>query len=396
MNDKFDFNNINQFNVYSIELNEYQYKKMQNCIKTLKAKYDEKILELYEIEKMNSKEFDLHHQKEFILSHRQLLVNIINDVLLLYKDELENLDVAFLSGSFARGTNKMSSDIDLHFFYKTDNYNYVTEEIISYIISRIVNKSRDCIDPTFIFNIQTENKTMITNKMDKTKLNIILNYKNKQVKYSYKHGKKRRFYIQYYNTRNIKVLFNYLMNQMSDSNEEWCHCFDVIYGKDKFNHLYHKLFLEEIRKIDKKYIKDKILKLKEELLLFENNTKKEDISDYKKIYQSSEFKLIYEYASIIRLILMLENNNNVEYLNLLFMYDLICKTKMLNNQIFIKIYKYMWNLETLTIYCHDNNINYGLHNHEKIDYSTNELDYELNNLNKHMILDLERLGGIYE
>lgn len=56
----------------------------------------------------------------------------------------------------------------------------------------------------------------------------------------------------------------------------------------------------------------------------------------------------------------------------------------------------MWNLEKLSVYCYENKINYGLHNDDKIDYSTEELDKNLELLKNQILNDLERLGGLYE
>lgn len=198
MDKSFNFYNISQYDSYVININKKDYEKMQNCIAELNEKYNGKIKKLYQIEKNNTKEFDFNNQRKFIITHKQLLINVIKDVLKIYNEELNNLSVVFLSGSFARGTNKMSSDVDLHFFYNNDSYNYIYEEIVSYIISRVINKSRDCIDPTFIFNIQSENKTMITSKMDKRKLRVILKYKSKEIKYSYKNGKKEKILFTIY------------------------------------------------------------------------------------------------------------------------------------------------------------------------------------------------------
>lgn len=227
MNHYFDFLKISQYNKYVININQKDYEKILECVNKLKEKYNNELLSLYNLEKQNSKQFNFDNQKQFIIKHKKVLLEIINDVLNTYANELENLSVVFLSGSFARGTNKMSSDIDLHFFYKDNNYNYVFEEIVCYIISRVINKSRDSIDPTFIFNIQIKNKSMITSKMDKNKLSIILKYKKNEIKYSYKYGKKRRFYLQYTNTRDINELFNYLSDELIKCNEEWCHCFEI-------------------------------------------------------------------------------------------------------------------------------------------------------------------------
>ena len=395
MNKPFDFNKINQYDTYIINISKKDYEKMQECIYNLTKKYDYIIKTFYGIEKNNTKEFEFSNQRKFITSHKKLLIDIINDVLKIYNEELNDLSVVFLSGSFARGTNKMSSDVDLHFFYKNDSYNYIYEEIISYIISRVINKSRDCIDPTFIFNIQSENKTMITSKMDKSKLRVILKYKNKEIKYSYKNGKKRRFYLQYTNTRDIKKLFNYLNNEMNKHNQEWCHCFEVMKGKNIFNKLYDKMYIQEQNLLNDDYISNKITALKETIKDSKKNIISSSISQYKKYYQSKTFEWIYEYISIIRFILIKENNI-IKYLNLLDIYDMIEENSIINKDILIQIYKYMWNLEKLSVYCYETKINYGLHNDDIIDYSTKELDKNLELLKNQILNDLERLGGLYE
>lgn len=395
MNKPFDFNKINQYDTYIINISKKDYEKMQECIYNLTKKYDYIIKTFYEIEKNNTKEFEFNNQRKFITSHKKLLIDIINDVLKIYNEELNDLSVVFLSGSFARGTNKMSSDVDLHFFYKNDNYNYIYEEIISYIISRVINKSRDCIDPTFIFNIQSENKTMITSKMDKSKLRVILKYKNKEIKYSYKNGKKRRFYLQYTNTRDIKQLFNYLNNEVNKCNEEWCHCFEVIKGKKFFNKLYDKMYIQEQDLVNDDYISNKITTLKGTIKVSRRNIINNFISQYKNYYQSKTFEWIYEYISIIRFILIKEKRI-VKYLNLLDIYDMIEESSIINKDILIEIYKYMWNLEKLTVYCCENKINYGLHNDDVINYSTKELDKNLELLKNQILNDLERLGELYE
>lgn len=395
MNKPFDFNKINQYDNYIINISKKDYEKMQECIYNLTKKYDYIIKNFYEIEKNNTTKFEFSNQRKFITSHKKLLIDIINDVLKIYNEELNDLSVVFLSGSFSRGTNKMSSDVDLHFFYKNDNYNYIYEEIISYIISRVINKSRDCIDPTFIFNIQSENKTMITSKMDKSKLRVILKYKNKEIKYSYKNGKKRRFYLQYTNTRDIKQLFNYLNNEMNKHNQEWCHCFEVIKGEKTFNKLYDKMYIQEQNLVNDDYISNKITTLKVTIKDSKKNIINNSISQYKKYYQSKTFKWIYEYMSIIRFILIKENRI-VKYLNLLDIYDMIEENSIINKDILIEIYKYMWNLEKLSVYCYETKINYGLHNDDVIDYSTKELDKNLELLKNQILNDLERLGGLYE
>ena len=72
------------------------------------------------------------------------------------------------------------------------------------------------------------------------------------------------------------------------------------------------------------------------------------------------------------------------------------ENSIINKDILIEIYKYMWNLEKLTVYCYENKINYGLHNDDVINYSTKELDKNLELLKNQILNDLERLGELYE
>ena len=395
MGNIFDFDKISYYNNYIINIDKKDYEKMQSCIAQLKKKYDSKIKMLCQIEKNNTIEFNFDNQKDFILKHKQLLIDIIKDVLKIYSEELKDLNVVFLSGSFARGTNKMSSDVDLHFFYNNPNYNYIYEEIVSYIISRIINKSRDCIDPTFIFNVEDKNKVMVTSKMDKSELKVILKYRKKEVKYTYKSGKKRRFYLQYINSRNLNKLFDYLNCEVNNDNYEWCHCFEIIKGKSVFNEMYNNLYLNELKKINVDYINIKINRLKNTINNNKINIIINSISQYKKNYQSKVFELIYEYVSIVRFILMKENYN-VKFLNLFDIYDINDSKDIINRYIFMKIYEYMWSLEKLTVYCHENKINYGLHNSDIINYSTKELDESFSKLKDLILNDLERLEKLYE
>ena len=83
-------------------------------------------------------------------------------------------------------------------------------------------------------------------------------------------------------------------------------------------------------------------------------------------------------------------------MNLIDIYNLLQTKNEINKDIFIKIYKYMWNLEKLSLYCYENNINYGLHNNTVVNYSTKELDEDLNVLKQNILKDLERLSKLYE
>ena len=381
--------NITQNNRYRFEINNDEFNKINHIIHKLKNKYSKEINNLYFLEREESNEYDFYKLRKLIEKQKKLIINIINDVLNDYKDHLKNIECIFLSGSYARGTNKMASDIDLHIFYKNDHYNFFYEEIICYIISRIINKSRDCIDPTFILNFSDSYKKYVTSKMSKGKLKITISCLNKKINYSYKEGKKRRFFLQYNNSRDIQTLDKYIRKEIKKGNLEWLHCFEMIYGEKTFNKMYDEIYDIERAMINKKYIIKRITKLKDKLNQLKLNPKEKKISKIKKDYQSTAFDAIYEYVSILRL-KWLYNKYNIKYINLYDMYDFMKKSNIDNN-IFDEIYKYMWTLRNLTIYCYDNHINYGLHNDEVVDYNLEKLNKEWEKLKEMILLNLDEM-----
>ncbi len=384
MNKIIDLENNNEF---KIEISIKDYVKIKNTINVLKRKYNEKMHKLHVMEKKNNTTFDIEKFVKEIIKEKNVIINIIIDVLEIYKDELNNIECVFLSGSYARNTNKLASDLDLHIFYKDGVYDYKYEEIVSYIISRIINKSRDCIDPTFILNLDFEYKEKVSFLMTKQKLNIILQSQNKSIKYSYKNGKKRRFFLQYNNCRKIECLETYILKEIKDGNPEWCHCFNVIYGEECFKKIYNNIIIEEKKQLNLLTICSRIDKLKNELnacnIIIESNK----ISTIKNNYQSCVFEKIYEYVSIIRMILLYKNYD-IPYINLYEMYNITKNIDYEISMVIVEIYKYMWILRKLTIYCYDNSINYGLHNDSIINYDTSELNNEFNILKDKLIKSL--------
>lgn len=384
-----DIKNFYMNNRFIINISKQDFEKIHVVINELVNRYDVIINNLLANEEIKGV-FGFSKFKIDINNQRCLLKNILRDVLNFYKEELKNLKCVFLSGSYARGTNKMASDIDLHFFYKNGDYNYIYEEIICYIISKVIRKSRDCIDPTFIFNLSSKNKEIITKSMNLGLLKISLVSGKRVINYSYKYGKKRRFFLQYNNSRDINDLKSYLLEKLKKDNFEWVHCFDVIYGKDAFLEVYDQIYKEELKLIDINYIKMRVIKLVDDIKEFGSSVLDRNISVIKKHYQSYVFELVYEYISIVRL-LLIYYGYEVKFINLFDIYDLIKEDERFDSEIIISFYEYMWNLRDLTVYCRCNNINYGLHNDEYINYDFSVLDSVLGKLKNNLLLELERM-----
>ncbi len=302
MIDKLYIKKIKYNDNININLKSKTFKNIQKHIRILKKKYNKELIDFYNYKEINFVKYDYNLIIKNNMQYKQAVINVIKDVINLYRKKIKNLDCVFLAGSYARGTNKISSDIDLHFFYKRKPKNFLYEEIVNYIVASVLNKPRDSLDPTFILNFNNT-KQKISKKMNNDALNITLISNDEKISYSYMQGKKRRFYLQYLNSRKLSVLKKYILNQIKENNKEFNHCFEIIYGRKHFNKMYRQIYNEELKLIDLKYILMKIdsliLKISHSYFMKEKN-----ISFAKRLYQSVNFDLIYGYYSILRITLI--------------------------------------------------------------------------------------------
>ena len=151
--------------------------------------------------------------------------------------------------------------------------------------------------------------------------------------------------------------------------EEYTHCFDVIYGKKAFAKMYKQVFAEECKLITTNYIIQKIDSLINELQE-QYELKSNKICDVKHYYQSHHFNIIFKYFSILRYILI-NDGKQIQYFNLL---EIMSQYQQ--EDVFYEIYKYFWLVEKLSNYCIIQNIPYGLHNDNVLKYNFTELDIQ--------------------
>lgn len=363
-----NINKINFNETVKINLSITDYRELTNNISYLQKKYKKNLDYLFNIDKNELKNYSFKEMLNHITKCKNIVISIINDVITLYQTKLEKLECVFISGSYARGTNKLASDLDLHFFYSAPLDDYLYEEIICFIVAKILRKRRDSIDPTFILNFH-DNKDKITKLMDNNILEIQLITKNEILNYTYSSAKKRRFYLQYLNSRNLSDLKEYLIEKIKMEDEEYTHCFDVIYGKKAFAKMYKQVFAEECKLITTNYIIQKIDSLINELQE-QYELKSNKICDVKHYYQSHHFNIIFKYFSILRCILI-NDGKQIQYFNLL---EIMSQYQQ--EDVFYEIYKYFWLVEKLSNYCIIQNIPYGLHNDNVLKYNFTELDIQ--------------------
>lgn len=277
-----------------INISTYDYEKIKYLINKYKTEYEKNKMIIVKKEGF-----------EKICLHNKLVKSIIYDILNCF-DEIKKYDVCvFLTGSFARNTNKLNSDLDLHFcyddIYKSRMFKY--EEMIYFVLLSVFDLPRGKVHNMILSRINPAAKKILKKKLDDKELKIVLKNKSQKFGYVIEGNIKDRIYLQYGNSRSLKEVFKYLKKEVSVLNREWCHVFYTFTMKDKFMILYRKLYLYEKRKINNKFIlkrKQRIENYIYEISLALKNAKRNSMCDFKKIFQMKEFRIIYELISSIR------------------------------------------------------------------------------------------------
>ena len=339
--------------------------KINNIISIGKNKFAKKIDKLKKEELLSIQKYNFKANKKIVMKHKKLVLDVINFVVKKYKKEFKNLELIFLACSFGRNTNKLESDLDLHFISKTNEYKYEVEEIVCYIITQILEKNRDDIDPKLIINFDKLLKKECELLMTDNDLEIILKSEKDEITYKYLSSKKKKFFLQYNNSKKINDLEKYILyNGILEKNLPWAHSYCIIYGKKTFRKMYSKLYNIEKELLTDNYYNNQIKILINELNSINLNILEKNISIIKKNYQTNVFTSFYKYLNIVRLY-YIKKGKNIRFIRI---YELYNKVDDSFKQIIDYILIYIWEIKKISIYCNLNNISYSIHTDEYIKY----------------------------
>lgn len=321
--------------------------------------------------------------------HCNIIKKIIHDVIKEF-DVIKKYNVcAFITGSFARCSNKKNSDIDFQFAYpqKYKNKIFKYEEMIYYIIATVVGIKRSSVHSMLITRLNRENINYLEKTLDEKKLVVNLHSDNGDIFYEYEPNIKRRIYLQYGNCNSLKNIFKYLKYEVENNNKEWCHVFYVFSQSKEFNNCYDRLFNYEKEIICNERISKRVRRIKEKIIQINELLEKidtEKISEIKLIYQKKEFAILNEYISYKRDIALF-NNIDWKYINYFDNYDYLNSDKAFNN-----ILDYLFIMFDIVEPLEGK---YSLHNNENIVLNNyNTLKKEIKKINKEILNILEKEG----
>ncbi len=347
-----------------INLNSYQYNLISKIISTYNLNRKDNI----------SSKFDFNNEIKNIKKEQEIITSTLKnifDMFPIFKKYKVNL---VLTGSFARGTNRFDSDLDLHFIYqnKYKKILFTYEELYIYAISTVLSINRTRIHSVITTKLNPKNLTKINKNPNNLK--ITLKYETWEVSYEYQANTKKRFYLEYLNKKDLTSFFTYLKKEVKGLNREWAHNFLCLSNSKNFTKKYSQLLKYEKKYLNKTALNNLISSL---LIKLDNPEKTENL---KKIYQINIYYLIYNTLELIRLKLILDGEN-IPYFNLISFYNNKSFQKYISKKDFEYIYYYLYLIHKLSYKITQNNEIFSSHVNNNLNkYLDDEIIRAYNNI----------------
>lgn len=306
-----------------------------------------------------------------IKQHKQIVIDIIKEVISFFK-ELDNIPhTIFIHGSFAKSLNRINSDIDLNILYPNKFKKEILpiEELISIILQKVLNYSgRDKIHTMMIYSVDEIDTSLIESTKECTitfPCQSIYNYECRpnydEVMYKIKNS-----------SREHTDFTQYISNHIHKC-EEWCYSFEEIFTNQQEFNLYETLLQKERASLKQMTTKDYISIIDDliakinsyQFSIAEENT----ISAINKNIKVRNLELLYSTLALIKRFLLI---NQIETKNLNF-FELFENntfkslfTKEELKEIEENIFMYLWQLSRMENMFKTNGINFSSRNYTEI------------------------------
>ena len=201
------------------------------------SSYREKILGLRNY--YESKAFDISIKEFNMLNkkYRDYIIEMINELGCIFKN-FYNIDFCIiLSGSLARNSNNLFSDIDINYLTTSHNYQDIIdiEDKINYILQEVLKfRGKDKLHSMVVYLPLIGEKKI--SAIDNNE--YVLNFIDGKIKVKCRENAEQLMYETYNSTRSIYDVINYFNKYDNEFNiNEWTYCFEFI-----FNEKYLKIY----------------------------------------------------------------------------------------------------------------------------------------------------------
>lgn len=344
------------------------------------SSYRDKILRLREY--YESKAYDIAIEEFNMLNkkYRDYIIEMINKLGCIFKS-MYNIDFCItLSGSLARNSNNLFSDIDINYLTTSSNYEDIidVEDKINYILQEVLMfRGKDRLHSMVVY-LPLINKKKIS-AIDNNE--YILNFPDGKIKVKCRENAEQLMYETYNSTRSIYDVIDYFNKYDNKFNiNEWTYCFKFV-----FNEEYLKIY----RKYRKEYRKNNNIDIFVENLL--NDISKDDNYldkdlDYvenallKKIYKTTVLFNFYKLLAIFYRLDKKVSNFNIDYF--------INESTFLDKNLFNLFNEYLKCIQDLQLILDKKSIDLSSHSNAMLDINNINESYKKLTTRENILDDL--------
>lgn len=203
------------------------------------SSYRDKILGLREY--YESKAYDIAIEEFNMLNkkYRDYIIEMINELGCIFKN-IYNIDFCItLSGSLARNSNNLFSDIDINYLTTSHNYQDIIdiEDKINYILQEVLMfRGKDKLHSMVVYLPLIDKKKI--SAIDNNE--YILNFPDGKIKVKCRENAEQLMYETYNSTRSIYDVIDYFNKYDNEFNiNEWTYCFKFVFN-EKYLKIYRK------------------------------------------------------------------------------------------------------------------------------------------------------------
>lgn len=355
--------------IINIRVTAKQFLNINGIIEKYKKDYSDRFLKLKRIEFDNLEKFNYNVERKLISDYnslvKELLINLFEEFKIF---KLFGVSV-FITGSIARISNRLNSDVDIHFvynnFFKHVIWKY--EEMYFYIAAQILGLKRNNLHSVITTKLSKDKLNYFDNVINKKELTVRIINKNNFYEYKFFPTTKKRFFLQYDNNKSLKKISYYLCCEINGLNREWAHNIYILNNSKKNNIIIKKITMFENKIINRDKINN-LIDVRIKSIRQNNDIDINNIKEIKKIFQQKTYCDIYNTLNIVRMVNNYINNEKDTLYNLPKIFSSSLYKQVRNHkEITYDIYKYLWYIKRISIYCKINNIPYSIHKDGNVD-----------------------------
>lgn len=342
--------------------------------------YRDKILGLRDYYESQAFDISTKEFNELNKKYRDYIIDMIRELGCIFKN-IYNIDFCItLSGSLARNSNSLFSDIDINYLTTSDNYETIIdiEDKINYILQDVLKfRGKDKLHSMVVYLPLIDNKMISAIENNE----YILNFLDGKIKVKCRENAEQLMYEMYNSTRSIYDVidyFNYYDNEFNIN--EWTYCFKFVFNEEYLN--IYRQYRHEYREDNNMntFIENLLNDIRGDACYLDKDLPYIENSLLKKIYKTN---VLFNFYKLLAIFYRLDKNVSTFNIDCFFNESI-----MLDKSLFNLFNEYLKSIQDLQLILDKKNIDLSSHSNIIFDINSINESYKVLTNRENILEDL--------